>query len=361
MDQRERMIRTVRFQPVDRLPLRHAFGLMPGVLEDWHEAGLPRSVQTYEDVCEHFGFPTRGRGLPADIRLRPGFEAKVLADDDDFRIAVDSLGRTTRLSKKVASIPLPMDFPVKDWDSWADYKRRLEFSPDRVGDGLERVAAENAAAGHLNRLAGHGFYWFPRDLMGDEGLCAAYYEQPDLVKDICETHCRLLEGVLAAELERIRLDEVHFGEDMAYRNASMIGPAIFDEFIRPYYLRIQRLVEQYEVPIFSVDTDGCLDELAGWFCQCGVNLIGPNEVAAGNDICRYRGRFGRKMALEGGLDKRVLTRGRDAIDRMLEGTIPFMKDTGGGWVVSLDHRVVKGTPLADFQHYVDRVGELASF
>ena len=38
-----------------------------------------------------------------------------------------------------------------------------------------------------------------------------------------------------------------------------------------------------------------------------------------------------------------------------------MKETGGGWCVALDHRVVHDTPLADFQYYVDRVREMIVF
>jgi len=109
-----------------------------------------------------------------------------------------------------------------------------------------------------------------------------------------------------------------------------------------------------------VDTDGNANELSGWFAECGVNLIGPNEVNAGNDIVAYRKRFGRTMGYDGGLDKRVLCQGRSAIDAMLERTIPFMKATGGGWTICLDHRVLPGTPLADFQYYVDRVRALAA-
>lgn len=41
MNERERMIRTVQFQEVDQLPIRFAYGLMPGVLEQWHQQGLP--------------------------------------------------------------------------------------------------------------------------------------------------------------------------------------------------------------------------------------------------------------------------------------------------------------------------------
>jgi len=162
-------------------------------------------------------------------------------------------------------------------------------------------------------------------------------------------------------LERVRLDEYHLDEDMAYRNGSMIGRKIFDEFIRPYYERIRRIVERCEVPIFSVDTDGRVDELTEWFRTCGINLIGPLEVQAGNDVVEFRRRFGRTLAFEGGLDKRVLPQGREAIDVMLERTIPAMKDSGGGWLMSLDHRIISGTKFADFQYFMERLDEMGRF
>jgi len=361
MDFRQRMIRTVRFEAADALPFRHAYGLMPGVLDDWHAEGLPRSVRTEDDVYGYFGFPTRSLPLPIDVLFDPPFETRVLREDADEVVAIDYMGRATRLLKRYASLPLPLGYPVADRATWEGYRRRLAYSPDRIGADLERIAAENLATGRLNVFGTMGFYWFPRDLMGDEGLCVAYYEQPDLVEDILETWCGLIERALADALARVRLDAIHFGEDMAYRNASMIGPKLFDRFIRPYYERIRRIVHRHQVPIFGVDTDGSLAELASWFAACGVNLIGPCEVQAGNDVTALRRRFGRAMAYDGGLDKRVLTEGREAIDAMLDRTIPFIKGTGGGWCVSLDHRVIRGTPLADFQHYVDRAREMIAF
>ena len=361
MTHRERMIRTVRFQEVDRLPLRHAYGLMPGVLEDWYAEGLPSSVKTERDIYEYFGFPTRPQPLPLNVGFDPPFETRVIEENEEYRIATDGMGRATKVAKKYATIALPMEYPVQDEATWQDYRRRLAFAAERIGADLGRVAAANEASGHLNSFGTMGFYWFPRDLMGPEQLCIAYYERPELVKEILETWCGLIEQVLTVALERIRMDSVHFGEDMAYRNASIVGPAVFDAFIRPYYERIRRLVGRYEVPIFSVDTDGCLRELIQWFSECGVNMIGPNEVQAGNDVRVYRRQFGKEMAYDGGLDKRVLTRGREAIDEMLENTIPFMKETGGGWIVCLDHRVVQGTRLADFQYYLDRVREMGRF
>jgi uroporphyrinogen decarboxylase len=361
MNHRDRFIRTVQFLPVDQLPMRHAYGLMPGVLAQWRREGLPTHVASREAVTQHFGFPPKPHSLPLHVGPDPGFQPRVLEEDEEMVVAMDTWGRKTKLIKRNTTLPLALEFPVRDWKSWSDYKWRFQFSPGRVGMDLESVAARNVADGRVNGYGSRGFYWFPRDLMGDENLAIAYYERPDLVHDMNETWCRLIEEVLRTALRRVSLDVVHLNEDMAYRNASMVGKHIFDEFMAPYYRRIHRIVEEHRVPVFSVDTDGCVNELVYWFRDCGVNLIGPNEVQAGNDITSYRRTLGCTMAYDGGLDKRVLPNGQEAVEEMLRATVPFMKETGGGWIICLDHRVVPGTSLATFEYYVRRARELATF
>lgn len=343
---------------VDEIPIRHAYGTMPGVLEDWYEQGLPRSVKDRNDFQKYFGFPSGGKSLPLSMDFDPPFEAKVIEDTAEYQISIDRMGRRMKVLKQYATIPRTHEFPVRDMETWKDFKRRLVFHPGRAGDELEKIAEENRKTGHLNTFGGMGFYWFPRDLMGDEALCIAYYEMPELVADILETWCFLYEQVLSSALERIRLDSIGLAEDMAYKNGSMIGKSLFDKFMLPYYLRIKKLVDKYEIPVFAVDTDGSVEELIYWFRDCGVNLLGPNEVMAGNNIVSYRKQFQKTMAFDGGLNKLVLPKGKEAIERMLQSIVPYMKDSGGGWIACLDHRIVRETSLSDFTYYIDRLKEL---
>ena len=361
MNERDRYLLAVKYQPVDRLPLWHAYGLMPGVLDSWHEEGLPASVQTDADIREFFGFAWKPASLPLNLGPIPGYETKIIEDTDEHRIEMDLWGRKTKLLKAVTTLPLAMEFPVSDWDTWREMKPRLELSTERIGADYEDIVASNIGNGQINQFGSRGFYWFPRDLMGDMNLSIAYYEQPDLVHDINETWCTLIEYVLNHALERRTIDTIHFAEDMAYRNASMIGPETFNEFIRPYYQRIRAIVEKYDVPVFSVDTDGCMNELIHWFADCGVNLTGPNEVQAKNDVVAYQNTFGTSMAYFGGLDKRELVKGREAIDAMLDQTIPTMMAGGGGWIMSLDHRVIPGTDFSDFTYFLERARTLSTF
>ena len=89
-----------------------------------------------------------------------------------------------------------------------------------------------------------------------------------------------------------------------------------------------------------------LDELL----DCGLNSIFPMEPAAGMDAVQVRRRFGRRLAMLGGIDKHVLRQGNAAIRAELEYKLrPEMRS---GMVFGLDHRIPNGTPLEAYRFYV---------
>jgi len=91
--------------------------------------------------------------------------------------------------------------------------------------------------------------------------------------------------------------------------------------------RCQR-VRRAGVPVIVMDSDGNLDEFAEIYRQAGFNAICPIEVAAGNDLLKMRRRFGKRLALQGGFDKRILTRGKEAIRTEVMRLFPEMMAEG---------------------------------
>jgi uroporphyrinogen decarboxylase len=61
--------------------------------------------------------------------------------------------------------------------------------------------------------------------------------------------------------------------------------------------------------------------------------------------------------IRGGIDKRVLARGPQAIDQMLERLLPAMR-ARGGFIPTCDHGVPAEVSLADYRHYRRRALEL---
>ena len=370
MTERERFIESFTFGSPDHLMIEHSFGLMPGTLERWHAEGLPQEVDE-QGIWGHFGFQPRRPGVPVNTGLWPAFETSEW-EEDGVVYRRDAMGTVRRLKPGITTLAIPFEFPVKTAADWPDYKARLQFAPERIGAEFAQRYDEIRRNGWPVTIGAMGFYWFPRDLMGDEELCAGFYEQPKLIHEIMETHCDLLTAVAEEVVARCEVDSLHMGEDMCYRTAMMVSPAIFREFILPRYRRVIEVFRAGGARIFSVDTDGHLGQLIPLLVEAGVNVVLPCEVMAGNDIVAMRRRWGKRMAFRRGINKLALAdrptclvpgasgaglSPREAIDQELEYRLPPLVESGG-YAAGLDHRVVPETSLDSFTYHVRRTREM---
>jgi uroporphyrinogen decarboxylase len=134
---------------------------------------------------------------------------------------------------------------------------------------------------------------------------------------------------------------------MAFNNGPLISPKHVEKLMVPNYRRVNETLRSRGVDIIGVDSDGKLDKLIPLWLEGGINFVYPNEVAAGNDVAALRQQFGREMRLVGGIDKRELAKGRDAIGKELERRLPLIAD--GGYLPSVDHSV---PPDISFDNYL---------
>lgn len=278
-------------------------------------------------------------------------EPVVVEETDEYRIERDYLGRTSKLCKQTATIPLPMDFPVRSMDDWLKLKPLFTWSDDRIDwDQVER-ARQAQADGCLVRASIAGAFDMPRELMGEEGACLAYYDDPELMTDILATLSETAFQVLVRISERLTIDQLSVHEDFAGRSGPLVGPDQILEHFKPYYRRIWDLLRSRGARIFMQDTDGDIDSVLPALLDCGLTAVHPMEPAAGMDIVQVRQRHPR-LAMAGGIDKHVLRHGKSAIRAELEYKMqPSMRQ--GGMVFGLDHRIPNGTPLAGYRYYVD--------
>ena len=351
----ERYVEAITFGKPDRFPHWFMFGLMPGVYDRWVSEGLPESVRE-RDTPSHFGFDPKPGGIRVNTGMIPPPVWTVIEDNDEHRIAVSDLGGKVMRVKRASTLDHPLEYTVKTREDWEVIKDRFTYSPDRFASDWLESCRQMRESGMAVAVSGGGGYGFPRRLMGDQGLCLAYYEQPDLVHDIIDTQTELLIAVGEEILSKAEVDVVNFWEDMAHKDGSMISPKTFREFSTPHYRRIVDLYKSHGTRIFNVDTDGNVSGLIPLMLEAGVTSMLPFEVQAGNDITQIRNQYGQKMAMIGGIDKLALTRDKSAIDRELEAKLPLMVETGG-YIAGLDHRIVVETSYENFTYFVQRVSE----
>jgi uroporphyrinogen decarboxylase len=205
-----------------------------------------------------------------------------------------------------------------------------------------------------------GGYMYLRNMFGPEGILYAFYDMPELVREIMETWFNLMDYTLARVQAAYALDEIAMGEDICYKAGMLISPPLWREFLRPYYQElIRRARGRQGRPVYlMLDTDGNADEANPLYMEIGFDATSPVEVASGQDVVAMGERH-PELVIFGGLDKRLLTEGADlsVLDRELERILPAMLRRGG-YSPHTDHGVPPDVPLANYLHYREKILEL---
>lgn len=368
MNDRQRFIATMHYQPRDRAPL-YDFNFWDETLPQWHDRGLPHSVNR-ANAHRFFGLDqSLGGGnvhgaldVNVNVMLCPAFEHKVLEDRGDHELVQQNDGVRVLRKKWMGSIPHPQSHLLTDRASWqAHYKPRLD--PDnahRFPRDWDRRVAYWAAPHrqHMLQLPGGSLYGRLRNWMGVEHISYLVYDDPALFEEmvVTVTDCIVgtLERVLAAGGS---FEACGMWEDMCYSGGPLLSPAMFRKYLVPNYRRITELLHRHGVDVAWVDCDGCIDDLIPLWLEAGVNCMFPIEVGTwGADPVAYRREFGRELLLMGGFDKHILQRTPREIEREVHRLAPLVEE--GGFIPMPDHRVPPDVPLDNYLCYAHKAREV---
>jgi len=351
---REAYLDYMTFGRTERPMFVELFGPLVGLDEEWRRQGA--APDELDMTAFDWDFvPIAACG--GDVHARGGPPRRLVEETDEFLIETDYLGRTVKRFKKTSTISHPLNFPVCDMDSWLKVKPLYRFSEDRVDSAAVEAARKAQEQGALVVAGIPGAFNTPRELMGEETACLAYYLQPELMKDILDTLSDTVTRVLERVTDRLVIDQVSVHEDFAGKSGPLAGPRQIREWFKPYFRRVWDLASSRGSRIFQMDSDGNLNSVMETLLETGLTSIFPMEPAAGMDIVELRRKYGRRLAMLGGIDKHVLREDHAAIRKELEYKMqPLMRE--GGMVFGLDHRITNGTPLENYRYYVDTGREI---
>jgi hypothetical protein len=381
---RERFLATMAFEPVDRPPLWE-WGYWDETLRAWQRQGAPVEIAAPPDTGPVFTYPfsrylfddlptRRGAHLdfaldpmllriPLNSFICPAFEYRVLEEHGDDILAQDPRGHIRRDKRGGASISNIVKTLVENRADWEKVKaERLALSMEgrlpanwlQIREELKRRDAPLAIGGHSAMC---GFYHTTRYLLGPEHLLFSFYDQPDLIKDIMNHLADLYVFLFDRVLSEVKADMAFITEDIAYKAGPFISPAMFREFMLPCYRRLTGVLRDHGVNIIFVDTDGNNWPLVPLFIEGGMTAMGPMEVASDMDAVQVREAYPR-LQIMGGIDKRPIAEGKDAIDRELKYRLgPVGR---GGYIPLVDHSVSPDISWANFVYYRQRLAEMVS-
>lgn len=337
-------------------------------LERWKAEGMPQDVP----LAELFQFDPPGEvalwGLGwCEAAFVPGFETKVIEQRGDCEVVQDGAGRHVLCFKglRTGFMPEYLDHPVKDMRTWVENVRwRMDpKSAGRYADIPKRIAeiAPDIARGFVVSQRCVGGYMYLRSLIGPERLLYAFYDMPEVIHDCMRTWFELADAVSAAHQRHVTFDQFFIGEDICYNHGPLISPEMMREFLFPYYRQLLQNIRARQIDrtrhlYFQVDTDGYADPTIDVYRELGMDVMSPFEVASNCDVVAV-GQRHPWLAINGGIDKRLIAAGPPAIDRELERILPAMR-ARGGYYPTCDHGVPLEVSYRDYLHYRRRCVEL---
>lgn len=353
----ERFIRCMIGEPIDRVPFGVGLGWYPWAqtLARWQQ----ESGRADMDAWKVLGYEGDNAAPRMHAGIWPAFECEVIDETEDFIIVRDERGITKRDRRDGLSMPDFLDYPVKcrrDWERLKAERLALD-APGRIEQDWDAFRARIAKEGLAVRVGDYPFGAFgtPRDFLGAEELLVAFYDDPEMIRDMMDHLTTLWIHVWGQVAAHVQIDQIHIWEDMSGKQGSLISPAMVREFMMPCYDRIAEFAKRRGVRVISVDTDGNCAELVEVMTRHGVNVFMPFEVQAGNDILEVRRQY-PTLGIMGGLDKIALARGRREIDVEVEKACRMIEQ--GRYIPMFDHLIPPDVPWENMKYVAERIREV---
>ncbi len=351
MTGRDRFNRQMHFQSFDR-SFNMEFGYWEENFTAWklfRDHGVTRN----DEADRFFGFD-RIAGIGGHAWMHPPFPAEIIEKRGDSNLCYNSDGVLCEVSATGhASIPHYLRSSIEKPDDW----KRIKEERFRLDDPVRTV---DLAALKQQHPANHDYplgvscgsmIGKIRDMLTFEGLAYAMYDYPDMVEDMVETCCRLVEHSLDQLLPHFDFDYASSWEDICFRSGPLVSVDFMREIVMPRYKRISRKLHQHGIDLWYTDCDGDVRPILPYFLEGGINCLFPFEVMGcahpGTILDRYPG----EIRIMGGVDKIQLAAGRPAIRRYLESLLPYVER--GGYIPFCDHRCPPNVPEDDYLYYLD--------
>lgn len=330
MDSRERVLRALRREKADRVPIHDSVWVE--TMRRWEREGYPAGIPP-ED---HFDWEI----VSVWFDNSPMFEIKTLHADDQYIVETTPFGGVRRNLRSLASTPEIIDWGVKTYDDWLRVKERLRPDYTRCDWVTLRSRYQRARSMGkcvtLNAVIGFDYL---QNLIKTEELLVIMIENPrwfrEMVETVADLTLRMTEMVIAAGFEP---DAAWFFNDMAYRNGPLFSPKLYRETILESDRALCSFHHARGAPVIY-HTDGDIHLLIPHLIEAGVDCLQPLEVKAGMDVRQLVNQYGDRLSFMGNIDTRAMADPDPAaLEREIIPKLEAAK-RHGGYIFHSDHSV----------------------
>jgi len=376
MTQRERYHRFIAGQKPEDMPL---WGDWIGPYDAWVSQGMAPAPEKYTNpggggirgyLLDYFGFEGiysaywGSNRLPVNLGLAPGFEFKILEKDENHMVYQNGEGMIVKeMTQKHTTLVTQqyLDHALHgsiDWPNFRDHHLDPHHPSRYPGEAdWANIVSVCKNRDWIVTIDGGGFYGPMRNWMSVEGISYAMCEEPGWICEAVDYLADFYITILAHAVKDVPdIDVALFWEDMCYKTGPLCSPAMFREFFLPGYKKVTKFLRENGVASFWVDCDGNIDLLIDLWLEGGVNGFYPLEAASAMDAYKIKQKYGDRVLLWGGVDKRAIAAGPEAIERELERAKKAVEL--GGYIPLCDHGVPDDVSFENYCYYDRRRKEI---
>jgi hypothetical protein len=350
MTDRERFNRQMHYQPVDRC-FNMEFGYWNENFQQWplfRDHGITNNAEA--DIFFNFD----RIAVVNALFMNPPFEAKVISETATTQIMINADGLLAEVPRdRHDTIPHYLKASIvapEDWRRCRQERFRRDDPARRIDIAalLRQYPAERdyPLGVHCGSMIGK-----VRDMLTFEGLAYATYDYPEMVEDMVETCCQLIEDFLDQVLPHCQFDFASGWEDICFKSGPIVSVDFFRRVVVPRYQRISRKLRAAGIDLWYTDCDGDVRPVLPLFLESGINCLFPYEVNSCCHPAELLREYGQELRLMGGVDKMALGAGRAAIRDYLESLVPLV--ARGGYIPFCDHRCPPNVRPDDYLYYLD--------
>ncbi len=350
MTDRERFVNQMHHKPADRC-FNMEFGWWQECFDQWpmfRENGIRDEGQGNR----FFSFD-RMAGIGGNVWLNPYFKYEVIEETATTRIFRNGDGLLAEVPKDGHStIPHFTKSSVTTPEDW----KRVKQERLRRDDPARKVDIEAMKQRHPSErdyplgVNCGSMIGKIRDLLTFEGLAYACYDHPEMVEDMVETACVLVEDFLDQVLPHFQFELATGWEDICFKNGPIVSMDFFWNVITPRYKRIGKKLRAAGVDIWWTDCDGDVRQVIPCFLAAGLNTMFPFEVNCSGHPGAILDQYGPELRVVGGMDKRVMAGSRDGIRKYMESLLPYVEK--GGFIPHCDHRCPPDVSQENYLYYL---------
>ena len=351
MTTKERFERIYAHKEADRVPVRDY--PWSHTIKRWREEGLPN-----DDWVGYFDLD-RIVGIGADIS--PRYEWKVIEETSEYIITSTNTGAIEKNFKHSNTTPEHIDYKVKNRETWAETKARMQPDKSRVNWAhLEKNYKNWVDSGYWIV----GGLWFGFDvahsrMVGTERFLMAMLDDPEWCMDIIETHLNLSLAMMDMVWDAgYHFHEVSWPDDMGYKGTQFFSLDAYREIVKPFQKRAAEWAHKKGCKVL-LHSCGNIGKFIPDLIEIGIDALNPIEVKAGNDPAAIKRQYGKDLVLHGGVDA-LLWDDAEAITAEIKRILPVMKENGG-YIFASDHSIPSSVSLENFKKIIATVKEYGAY